>query len=250
MSAPALTELFASWLADDPQRTGDPGLSRLAQLLRLRPDLCVPPPPDLSALAARALTRASVSRALDGLDLPHLQVLESMTALGLSTTEEIATFLGVPEHQEIPDDVLQHLHDLALVWPTGPTGAWRTPAQVSAVVGNPCRHHAHGDRTGQGAASHLVHSGHQAGALHQGGLDAQVRQGAGGAERTGGTHRCPDSSAADSGTCSKASRSPPAPPHRVIGQAMTSARPVTSSRSMNPSPGPCWCMRESAEALR
>lgn len=136
MSAPALTELFASWLADDPQRTGDPGLSRLAQLLRLRPDLCVPPPPDLSALAARALTRASVSRALDGLDLPHLQVLESMTALGLSTTEEIATFLGVPEHQEIPDDVLQHLHDLALVWPTGPTGAWRTPAQVSAVVGN------------------------------------------------------------------------------------------------------------------
>ena len=37
-------------------------------LIRLRPDLVVPPPADFSALAIRAQSRLSVARALDGLD--------------------------------------------------------------------------------------------------------------------------------------------------------------------------------------
>ena len=40
----------------------------LAALLQLRPDLVVPVPADISALAIRAQSRVSVARALDGLD--------------------------------------------------------------------------------------------------------------------------------------------------------------------------------------
>ena len=49
----------------------------LAALLRLRPDLVVPVPSDLSALAVRAQSRVSVARALDGLDRFTLQVLDA-----------------------------------------------------------------------------------------------------------------------------------------------------------------------------
>jgi hypothetical protein len=48
----------------------------LAALLHLRPDLVVPVPADLSALAIRAQSRVSVARALDGLDQFTLQVLD------------------------------------------------------------------------------------------------------------------------------------------------------------------------------
>ena len=49
----------------------------LRELLRRRPDLARPAPADLTSLAARASTRASVLRALDSLDRAHLQVLEA-----------------------------------------------------------------------------------------------------------------------------------------------------------------------------
>ncbi|MCU1573242.1 MAG: hypothetical protein JWO93_1324 [Micrococcaceae bacterium] len=57
----------------------------LRELLSARPDLMAPPVPDFAALAARACGRASTSRALDGLSLPQLQVLE---AVHLSTNED------------------------------------------------------------------------------------------------------------------------------------------------------------------
>jgi len=47
-------------------------------LLRRRPDLARPAPSDLTSLAARASTRASVQRALGELDLGHKQVLEAL----------------------------------------------------------------------------------------------------------------------------------------------------------------------------
>ena len=50
----------------------------LADLLRLRPDLAVPPPADLTVLAARAGIRASVHRACDDLDTPALAVLDAL----------------------------------------------------------------------------------------------------------------------------------------------------------------------------
>jgi hypothetical protein len=50
----------------------------LAALLRLRPDLVVPVPADLAALAARVQSRISVARALDGLDRFTLQILDAV----------------------------------------------------------------------------------------------------------------------------------------------------------------------------
>ncbi|MGK5639761.1 helicase C-terminal domain-containing protein [Streptomyces sp. URMC 126] len=50
----------------------------LAELLRARPDLLNPVPGDLTQLATRAATRASVARALDRLDRFALQVAEAL----------------------------------------------------------------------------------------------------------------------------------------------------------------------------
>ena len=61
-------------LADDVRARSD---HELRDLLRRRPDLARPAPADLTSLAARASTRASVQRALDSLDRAHLQVLEA-----------------------------------------------------------------------------------------------------------------------------------------------------------------------------
>jgi hypothetical protein len=49
----------------------------LAALLQLRPDLVMPVPADLAALAVRAQSRVSVARALDGLDQFTLQILDA-----------------------------------------------------------------------------------------------------------------------------------------------------------------------------
>ncbi|MGK5680417.1 helicase-associated domain-containing protein [Actinoplanes sp. URMC 104] len=49
----------------------------LGALIQLRPDLVVPVPADISALAVRAQSRGSVARCLDGLDEFTLQVLDA-----------------------------------------------------------------------------------------------------------------------------------------------------------------------------
>ncbi|MBD8063810.1 helicase-associated domain-containing protein [Actinomycetaceae bacterium Sa1BUA1] len=51
-------------------------------LLRERPDLPVPPPTTLTALAARACSRPSVERVLAGLDQHVLEIAEAVCALG------------------------------------------------------------------------------------------------------------------------------------------------------------------------
>ncbi|SCL37384.1 Helicase conserved C-terminal domain-containing protein [Micromonospora pallida] len=65
---------MATSLADHLRTLGD---EALAALLARRPDLVVPVPADLSALAARAQSRVSVARALDGLDHFTLQILDA-----------------------------------------------------------------------------------------------------------------------------------------------------------------------------
>jgi hypothetical protein len=52
-------------LADHFRALPDDGLMAL---IRLRPDLVIPPPSDFSALAHRAQSRVAVARALDGRD--------------------------------------------------------------------------------------------------------------------------------------------------------------------------------------
>jgi hypothetical protein len=66
---------MASSLADHIRALPDDGLGAL---VRLRPDLVVPVPADLSALASRAQSRVSVARALDGLDQFTLEMLDGL----------------------------------------------------------------------------------------------------------------------------------------------------------------------------
>jgi hypothetical protein len=86
--------------------------SALAALLRDRPDLAVPLPPDLSALGVRAAGRLSVQRALDGLDTPALQVVEVLAALPEPVAPaRVSRLWGAPA-----GPVLERLRELALVW--------------------------------------------------------------------------------------------------------------------------------------
>src|SRR3954464_15052468 len=71
-------------LADQLRALSD---EALGTLLRLRPDLVVPVPSDVSALAVRAQSRGSVARCLDTLDEFTLAVLD---AARLSRAEDTA----------------------------------------------------------------------------------------------------------------------------------------------------------------
>ncbi|HEY9497165.1 MAG TPA: hypothetical protein VIR15_20090, partial [Intrasporangium sp.] len=66
-------------LADDIRGRDD---RQLVALVLARPDLARPAPADLTSLAARASTRASVQRAVDALDAGRLQVLEALVVAG------------------------------------------------------------------------------------------------------------------------------------------------------------------------
>lgn len=65
---------MATTLADHLRTRSD---AELGDLLRLRPDLVVPVPTDLTTLAARAQSRVSTARALDDLDEFTLRVLDA-----------------------------------------------------------------------------------------------------------------------------------------------------------------------------
>src|SRR5690349_19655995 len=75
---------MATTFADQLRSLTDEALSALVQL---RPDLVVPVPADISALAVRAQSRGSVARCLDGLDEFTLAVLD---AARLSRSAETA----------------------------------------------------------------------------------------------------------------------------------------------------------------
>src|SRR4051812_2574981 len=71
---------------------------RLANLLAARPDLAVPPPASLAALAERASQRASVALAMDRLDAFTLQVLQALAVSPEPVTAASTTaLLGVPD---------------------------------------------------------------------------------------------------------------------------------------------------------
>jgi hypothetical protein len=79
---------------------------QLSRLLRIRPDLALPAPPDLTALASRLSVRTSTQRAVDGLDASTLRALEHLV-------------LAVDEHDTVdapPPGGLTELLDRVLVW--------------------------------------------------------------------------------------------------------------------------------------
>jgi hypothetical protein len=83
---------MTSTLAEHLRALTDDGLGAL---LRQRPDLVVPIPTDVAALAARANGRASVARALDGLDQFTLEVIDGLrlvrSADGTSSLQTLFT---------------------------------------------------------------------------------------------------------------------------------------------------------------
>ncbi len=96
-------------LADDIRGRSD---EELARLLVRRPDLARPAPADLTALAARASTRASVQRALDALDLAHLQAVEAVVVLDQPVSAASLT----PALAGEVAGLLDELWTRALVW--------------------------------------------------------------------------------------------------------------------------------------
>jgi len=84
-------------------------------LLRVRPDLTVPMPRDLSELASRATTSASTTRALDDLDAWQRLVVEALAALPDPTTlaDLDALLGGSPTEVAVAVDVLRAR---ALAW--------------------------------------------------------------------------------------------------------------------------------------
>ena len=96
----------------------------LADLLRLRPDLAVPPPADLTVLATRAGIRASVHRACDDLDTVALHVVEALVVAAADDVpvpvDEVVRLLGPSLPRAALDAALAALRARALVWDSGP----------------------------------------------------------------------------------------------------------------------------------
>jgi hypothetical protein len=122
-------------LADDLRQRDDAALGRL---LRRRPDLVHPVPPDFTALTARATAGPSVARCVDGLDALQLHVLHvaaELTADAAATAEAIvsdATSVLAPEAADACRAALADLTDLALVW--GVPRSLRAVHPVRALV--------------------------------------------------------------------------------------------------------------------
>jgi Helicase conserved C-terminal domain len=81
---------------------------QLSALLDARPDLAAPAPHDSSQLAARVVVKASVLRALDGLDTLELTVLQAIVQ------DTDPALLGVAP--DMVERALERLRTLALVW--------------------------------------------------------------------------------------------------------------------------------------
>ncbi|MFF8645094.1 helicase-associated domain-containing protein [Streptomyces sp. NPDC015345] len=111
--------------ADTPRSLAEALRSRaddaLAGLLHARPDLLNPVPTDLTQLATRAGTRASVVRALERLDRFAQQVAQTLAVAPEPTTyDEVLALLagddGDPAVAKALPGALGTLHEQALVW--------------------------------------------------------------------------------------------------------------------------------------
>jgi hypothetical protein len=87
----------------------------LAALVRLRPDLVVPVPADLTALAARAQARLSVARSLDPLDRFTLEILDAVRLAlvdGVTSVDAVLALATAGRPAADPGAVRDALHRL------------------------------------------------------------------------------------------------------------------------------------------
>ncbi|HEX2131281.1 MAG TPA: helicase-associated domain-containing protein [Actinophytocola sp.] len=93
---------------------------QLADLLRARPDLAAPPPADVAVLAARAGSRASVTRAAEGLDTFTLAVLDALVVADADREPvplaEVAALVGAEVPASRVRSAVDRLLGLALAW--------------------------------------------------------------------------------------------------------------------------------------
>jgi hypothetical protein len=118
-----VAELLRSW-----------STAELTSLLEARPDLAVPAPADSAQLAARAVTRSSVLRALDALDRLHLTVLEAVASTGPTSPEAVRAVVRVEDPASV-DRALEKLAAALLVWYDG--AGLRAVTMVAELVAVP-----------------------------------------------------------------------------------------------------------------
>lgn len=110
--------------------------SALAALFGRRPDLVTPPPTDVAALAARAQSRVSVARALDGLDLFTIEVLDAARLTrdphdgDTTSLAAVLALAGAAEADQVRTAV-RRLQDLLILY--GPDEALHLVAAVDEV---------------------------------------------------------------------------------------------------------------------
>jgi hypothetical protein len=117
---------------------------RLAAILRARPDVARhPEPTDLSMVASRLSSRASVNWAITALSRPALQVAEALLALGGSASrEELHSLLGATGAAvEAVDAAIAELAAIALAWTLQGTvrqvGSWGAITPDPLGLGRP-----------------------------------------------------------------------------------------------------------------
>jgi hypothetical protein len=116
-------------LADELRTRSD---DELVALLNARPDLTSPVPADISQLAVRATTRASVARALDRLDRSALGVVEALALLDEPAERDALASL-MPFSDSHLDSLITRLRIHALLW--GPPDELRLVRVVRDVLG-------------------------------------------------------------------------------------------------------------------
>jgi len=101
----------------------------LAKLLAARPDLAIPLPSDIASLAVRASSAPSLARAVDGLNIWQLQILEACTALDEPFTEK--ELFAVTD--KTAAFVLPTLVERVLIYPS--EEGYRVPTALRDVIG-------------------------------------------------------------------------------------------------------------------